>query len=422
MIMRVGVVGAGMSGLTVTRALVERDVDVQTFEARDRPGGIVWSQTVDGHVLELGPQRLRATPGLESLIDDLGLREQLRVGDDDQPLYIYRDGALYTAPLSLREAVTTDLLSLRGKLRVLAEPVTGGMRPGDTVEAFLTRKFGTEAATRCFGPLYSGLYGTDPQEMLVEYSLGRALENAGIDGSILLWAAKKLLQGRSPPPIYTFDDGLGTLSRRLYEAYDDHIALNESVETIHTQADGFELVTSDRRRYVDEVVLTTPAGATAELVADLDDALATTLRRFRYNPIAMVFLESAYDRPGIGTLLPSEADANISGLTWNASFLNRDGVFTAYIDPTTYPEVCSADDDTLGAVAASAFEQITGASATPIDVHRWNPGMPAYDRSWRAMEDLSTPDGIHLCANYVGRPGLPGRLRRGRALAERLAG
>jgi len=420
--MRVGVVGAGMSGLTVTRALAERDVDVQTFEARDRPGGIVWSQTVDDHVLELGPQRLRATPGLESLIDDLELREQLRVGDDNQPLYIYRDGELYTAPLSLREAVTTDLLSLRGKLRVLAEPVTGGMRPGDTVEAFLTRKFGAEAATRCFGPLYSGLYGTDPQEMLVEYSLGRALENAGIDGSILLWAAKKLLQGRSPPPIYTFDDGLGTLSRRLYQAYDDQIALNEPVETIRTHAEGFELVTSDRRRYVDEVVLTTPAGATADLVADLDAALATTLRRFRYNPIAMVFLESAYDRPGIGTLLPSDADANVSGLTWNASFLNRDGVFTAYLDPTTYPDVCSADDDTLGAVAASAFEQITGASATPIDVHRWNPGMPAYDRSWRAMEDLSTPDGIHLCANYVGRPGLPGRLRRGRALAERLAG
>ncbi len=420
--MRVGVVGAGMSGLTVTRALAERDVDVQTFEARDRPGGIVWSQTVDGHVLELGPQRLRATPGLESLIDDLGLREQLRVGDDDQPLYIYRDGGLYTAPLSLREAVTTDLLSLRGKLRVLAEPVTGGMRPGDTVEAFLTRKFGTEAATRCFGPLYSGLYGTDPQEMLVEYSLGRALENAGIDGSILLWAAKKLLQGRSPPPIYTFEEGLGTLSRRLYDAHSDRIALDEPVETIRTQADGFELVTSDRRRYVDEVVLTTPAGTTADLVADLDDTLATTLRRFRYNPIAMVFLESPYDRPGIGTLLPSDADANISGLTWNASFLDRNGVFTAYIDPTTYPEVCSADDDTLGAVAASAFERITGAPATPIDVHRWDPGMPAYDRSWRAMEDLSTPDGIHLCANYVGRPGLPGRLRRGRALAERLAG
>ncbi len=419
--MRVGVVGAGMSGLTVTRALAERDVDVQTFEARDRPGGIVWSQTVDGHVLELGPQRLRATPGIESLIDALGLRDQLRIGDDDQPLYIYRDGALHTAPLSLREAVSTDLLSLRGKLRVLAEPVTGEGPPGETVEAFLTRKFGAEAATRCFGPLYSGLYGTDPQEMLVEYSLGRALENAGIDGSILLWAAKKLLQGRSPPPVYTFDDGLGALSQGLYEAHADRIALGEPVETIRDTADGFGVVTPDRECHVDELVLTTPAGATADLVADMDETLASTLRRFRYNPIAMVFLESAFDRPGIGTLLSSDTDARISGLTWNASFLGRDGVFTAYLDPTTYPAVLSADDDTIGAVAASAFERITGAPASPIDVHRWDPGMPAYDRSWRAMEDLSTPDGLHLCANYVGRPGLPGRLRRGRALADRLA-
>ncbi len=33
--------------------------------------------------------------------------------------------------------------------------------------------------------------------------------------------------------------------------------------------------------------------------------------------------------------------------------------------------------------------------------------MPAYDRSWTAMDDLELPDGIHLCANYVGRAGFP---------------
>ncbi|MFW5974240.1 MAG: protoporphyrinogen oxidase, partial [Natrialbaceae archaeon] len=52
-----------------------------------------------------------------------------------------------------------------------------------------------------------------------------------------------------------------------------------------------------------------------------------------------------------------------------------------------------------------------GALARPIGVHRWEPGMPAYDGSWTAMDDLSTPEGIHLCTNFVGRAGIPGRIR-----------
>ena len=90
--MRVGVVGAGISGLTLVDALVDRGVDVVAVESRAEAGGIVRSQRMDGRVVELGPQRLRLTPSIESLVDDLGLREGLRIGDDDQPLYIYQGG------------------------------------------------------------------------------------------------------------------------------------------------------------------------------------------------------------------------------------------------------------------------------------------------------------------------------------------
>ncbi len=419
--MQVGVVGAGLSGLMLTHELTDQGVSVQTFEARGRPGGIIWSRQHNGQVLELGPQRLRATPQLTTLVDTLGLADQLRRGDDTQPLYLYWNDDLYTIPLSVREAITTDLLSLSGKLRILLEPVTGDGQPDESVNAFLTRKFGAEAAQRCFGPLYSGLYGTDPREMLMKYSLGRALDNAGINGSILLWAAAKLLRGRDTPPIYTFDDGLGVLPKRLYEAHADSIALAEPVNAIKRDGDAYQLITSDRTIRVDEVVLTTPAPVTAELLAEIDVDVATTLRQFRYNPIGMVFLESTFDQPGIGTLVPSDSDLPVSGLTWNASFLDRDQVFTAYLDPSHYPAVSQASADTLGAVAAQAFETITGTTATPIDVHRWLPGMPAYDRSWTALDELTPPSGIHLCANYVGRPGIPGRLRRATTIAQSIA-
>ncbi|AGB39405.1 protoporphyrinogen oxidase [Natronococcus occultus] len=420
--MKVGVVGAGISGLSLVHALAKRDVDVTAFEARETPGGVVQSRRVGEHVLELGPQRLRLTPGLESIVDDLGLGNRLEFGDDDQPIYVYHDGELKVAPLSVREAVTTDLLGPLGKLRILLEPLTDPQQPDETVDDFLVRKFGQQAARRYLGPLYSGLYGTDPRDMLVEYSLGRVLEKAGIDGSVLLWVARKLREGRESPPMCTFEDGLGELTDGLYEAHADAISLGTPVEAIREREDGYELRTADGSEYVDDVVLTTPAPTCADLLAPIDADLEATLRRFNYNPIGMVFLESSFDGTGIGTLIPPGSDAQISGLTWNASFLDRDGIFTCYVDQLGYPALTEATDEELGKVGAAEFERITGAPATPIHVHRWEPGMPAYDRSWRATDDLALPDGVHLCTNFVDRPGIPGRIRSANRLADELAG
>lgn len=421
--MTVGVVGAGVSGLAVVRELADRDVDVVAFEANEGPGGIMRSRQVDGHVLELGPQRLRLTDQMSGLIDELDLRSELRIGDDDLPMYVYIDGDLKVVPLSVREALTTDLLSIGGKLRILAEPLTDPPREGETVEEFLTRKFGRQAARRFFGPLYSGLYGTDPDEMLMEYSLGKALDGAGIgDGSILLWVLRKLLQGRDIPEICTFDDGLGTLSDALYEAHADSIHLDTPVTEIRQDGDGFELVTDDGVTAVDDVVITTQAPAAADLLSDADPDTAETLRRFNYNPIAMVYLESDLDSQGIGTLIPWYESPLISGTTWNASYLGRDRLFTCYVDPGSYPEMLEVSSQRLGEVAAEEFESLTGAPAEPIDVHIIDPGMPSYDRSWRATDDLDPIDGIHFCTAFTERPGIPGRLRHAAGVARRITG
>jgi len=275
---KVGVVGAGISGLTLVHELRKNGHDAVCLEALGEPGGVVRSREVGGRVLELGPQRLRLTPPVASLVDELGLRDELRFGDDDQPLYIYHDGELKVVPLSAREALTTDLLSWRGKARILAEPLTRGAKEGETVDGFLTRKFGAEAARRCFGPLYSGLYGTDPDEMLYEYSLGRALERAGVGRSLLVWVALRLLKGRETPPVCTFDEGLGRLPYELYDRHSDAVRLATPVRSVEREedgygdgdSDGYKIITDNGKKEVDEVVLTTPAETTAELLETVD--------------------------------------------------------------------------------------------------------------------------------------------------------
>ncbi|MFB6125129.1 MAG: protoporphyrinogen oxidase [Halanaeroarchaeum sp.] len=414
--MRVAVVGAGMSGLATTHYLAERDVSVRTFDAADEPGGVVRSRTIDGHVIEFGPQRLRLSAPVQGLVDEFDLRNELIEGHDDQPLFGYFNGKLRPMPLSVKRAFTTDLLSWRGKARILLEPFTGPAKPNETVEAYLTRKFGREAATRFMGPLYSGLYGTDPDDMYVEYSLARALEHAGIeDGSVLLYVLKRVVEGVDTPPIVSFEDGLQTLPNAIYERYEDVIDLDTPVVDIERDSDGFTVETESGAERFDQVVFATQAPTTAQLLRDVDPTAAETVAEFAYNAIGVVHLHSEYDRPGHGFHVLDEG-FDTRGNTWNASMLDREGVYTTYIGSGN-PALLSSDDAVIGRRAAEEFETITGAPADVLNVTVIRPGMPAYDRSWTALDDLSLPDRVHVCSGYTSRAGLVGRIADGKRTA-----
>jgi len=430
--MKVAIIGAGISGLATAHELRERGVDVAVFEATDEPGGVIRSREVDGHVLELGPQRLRGTPGVESYLDTFGLVDQQFEGADDQPLFVYRDGRLRVAPLSIREAITTDLISWRGKARILAEPLTGPADPGESVAEFFARSFGPEAARTLFSPLYTGLYGASADEMLVRHSVGMALDRHGIDRSILLAIARNLIDGVDLPPIVSLRDGLQQLPAAISDRYDASIHYETPVRAVRTvdddpaenesgdgsAGDGFVVETDDGQRVVDRVVVTTPGPTAGGLLDPMDPDLGSVLGDLTYNPLAVVHLESAYGREGHGCQILDGEGYETLGMTWNASMLDRDGVYTCYVGGSRSPELVERSDGFLGDLVAREFESLTGFSADPLDVCRWRPGMPAYDASWNALDRVSFPDGIHVCATFADRAGVIGRLRDAERTAE----
>ncbi|NEU55528.1 protoporphyrinogen oxidase [Halorussus sp. MSC15.2] len=418
--MSVGIVGGGITGLATHHYLRESGVESVVFEADDEPGGVVRSREVEGRILDFGPQRTRLTPSIRGLVESLELDDELREAADP-PLYVYHHGKLRRVPQTPREAVTTDLLSWPGKFRVLLEPLTGPARDGETVEEFLTRTFGSEVARYYFGPLYGGIYGSHPGEMPMEYSLAKALDGAGIEGSVLTSVARKVLAGREAPPIVSFDAGLQRLPEALAEAHDENVGLGTPVREIRREGSDFVLETSAGETTVDELVVTTPADVTADLLGDLAPDSADALRELNYNPQAVVHLHSETDLTGAGYQVQYDEAFRTLGATWNASMLDRDGVYTCYLGGSRDPEIVEWSDDELASVATEEFEEITGASARALSVHRLRRGMPAYDRSWEALDRISTPEGVHLCTNYTARAGIPGRIREAKATAEELA-
>lgn len=418
--MTVGIVGAGITGLALTHYLGERGIDSVAFEAASDPGGVIRSERVDGRVVEHGPQRTRLTPEIQALVDDCGLGPDLRTADTDLPLYVYVDGRLRRVPFSPREFLSTDLLSVRGKVRMLAEPLTEGARDDETAADYFVRKFGREAYHNLVEPLFGGIYGSDPAEMPGKYAL-QTVRKMERSGSLVRAVVNRRLEGTERQPPVSFADGMAQLPRALYDHNADRVELETPVERIAPEGAGYRLETDTGSHVVDHVVVTTRADVAAGLLADVDAGSARALRRLYYNPLAYVHLHSDADPAGYGYQVRHDEPLHTLGVTWNASLFDRDGVYTCFLGGMENPGMVDRSERELGRIASEEFEAVLGAPAEVLNVTTHPRGIPAYDGSWTAMEDVDLPAGVTLASNYAGRMGVPARIREAKRLAERFA-
>ncbi|PSQ35813.1 protoporphyrinogen oxidase [Halobacteriales archaeon SW_10_66_29] len=428
----VGVVGAGITGLALTHYLAEHGVDSVTFEASAEPGGVIQSRHVDGRVLEVGPQRMRKTPGIAAIAEDVGVADDI-IEAREEDLYVYANGDLGKAPLSIDAFLETDLLSWRGKARMLAEPLTREGMEAETAEGLFVRKFGREAYERFIGPLYGGIYGSDPARMPAAYALEGLLEREREAGSFLAAFRQRVGTGQESPPI-TFREGNQQLPEAIYAAHADRIELETPVTDVTPLGAGaggagaggpdhdgpYVLETSEGAHQVDHVVVTTPASVASDLLSGIADG-AEGLDGLLYNPLALVFLESAHERTGKGYQVGYGEDLHTLGVSWNGRMFGRNGVQTVFLGGMHEPELVEEPDDRLAAIAREEFERVMGAGASVIDVARLDVGFPAWDQSWWNLENLDTPAGVTLATNYTARMGIPSRVREARGIAERLA-
>jgi len=418
----IGIVGGGISGLALGAFLEERGVEHRVLEATDRPGGVIRTTTSAGRILEHGPQRTRVTPALRQLVSLAGLDDEVVGVPSELPLFIFRDGRLRRVPLEPAGFLRTDLLSIPGKVRILLEPFTRGPSPGETVEGFLTRKLGSEAYRTFLGPLFGGIFAQDPSDMYLRHALKPLLESVGVSRSLLVRAVARALSSASPPPVISFRDGLEALTRGLLGRSSSRIRLDTRVERLERDGEegvGWVLRTSRQELRCDGVVLTVPAAEAARLLRAAAPEAAGRLARLRYNRLAIAHLLSDCPLEGLGYQVAFGEELRTRGVTWNASALGRAGVNTAFLGGSRDPGVLDLSDGEIGRIAAEEFREVTGWKAEVLGVSRtW---IPAWDRSWTALEGLSLPPGIRLFANYESRVGIPGRVEGALALATELA-
>ena len=131
--MRTAIIGGGIAGLAAAYELEKAraagaDVEYTLFEARERLGGSLSSEIVDGAVLERGPDSfLTEKPAAAELCRELGLGGDLMPSNDaarktyivvKNRLVALPDGLMFLVPTKLIPTALTRLFSLTTKMRM----------------------------------------------------------------------------------------------------------------------------------------------------------------------------------------------------------------------------------------------------------------------------------------------------------------
>jgi oxygen-dependent protoporphyrinogen oxidase len=419
------VIGAGLSGLTRAYALSRRGEDVVLLESSDRPGGVVRTVRRDGFLLEMGPNTVRPTRELWSLVHELGLAGEALVADAKLPRFIDWGGRLHALPMGPGDLWKTKILSGSGKRRLLAEPfVARGAGGEESVRSFFTRRLGPEIAERFVEPFVSGIWAGDASRLSVASAFPSLARWEREKGSILRGAAtsgKGEPKPRGPKPprgLLSFRDGLETFARALAASLENRFLPGKPFESL--ARDGTWKVRAGGETFEgDRVVVATPARDAAGIVGSVAPAAAHALCAIPHPPLAVLHLSwpsHAFPRPlhGFGQLVVPQPGRRILGAVWSSSlFADRapagHTLLTVFIGGSRDPRAASDPDRDLVSDATrdlSAALEVRGEPRV-VSVTRYTAALPQYEFGHEGrMEALAAAErdlpGLTFLGNYRG--------------------
>lgn len=468
---RVVIIGGGIAGLAAAYSLREHsDVpfEIRILERKDRLGGNIRTERVNGFLIEGGPDCfLSEKPWAMELCKRVGLGDELLLTNEQNrktfvlsrgKLHVLPEGVILMVPTKILPLATSSLISIPGKIRMALElfvPKRKG-QGDESLGDFVRRRLGTEALEKIAEPLVAGVHAGDPETMSVRASFPKFVQLEEDYGSLIKGMLKKMEllksthKGAAPagPPkkkitmFMTLKSGLGTLIETLQEkvssSKDTSVSTGVSVSGVERKGDAYEIALEGGERLsADAVVIAAPAYAAASLVKGFDGALAEKLLTIPYVSTATVsiaFRKKDIKHPmnGFGFVVPKVEKRKIMAATWTSvKFSHRapeDSVLIrCFVGGSKDTSLLGASDEEMVKTVRQELKDIMGIEAEPVlsRVFRWMNSMPQYtigheERINWIDERVAKYPGFYLVGSAYHGIGISDSIRYGEIVAKKV--
>jgi protoporphyrinogen/coproporphyrinogen III oxidase len=473
---RIAVLGGGITGLSAAYCLVEArragaPIEPLVIEARDRLGGTIQTERVEGFLIEGGPDSfLSEKPEAGALCRALGLGDSL-LGSEDAARRTYilhrgrlvplPDGLMFLVPTRIWPMLNTPLLPLRGKLAIVAEVFTkpgarNGATSDESVASFVGRHFGDAMTENIADPLLTGIFGGDSAVLSIRSVLPRFYEMEREYGSLTRATLKAMRQRRArakgcpasnaseaaPPLFTTLRDGMGRMVEALKQCLDlSQLFLGQSVLAIEPYERG-----ARGRAYrircehgvvhdADAVIMALPAYQCSRLASAFDPSLAQALESIPYSSamtVSMGYAKSVLEqlRPGFGFLVPRKEERRLLACTFaHGKFNHRappgGALLRCFLGGSRDPEALDLNEQDAVELCRRELRSILNLDAEPsfYRIYRWPQSMPQYavghsERVDAILRRLQNHPGLFVAGNAYSGIGISDCVRTAKAAAE----
>ena len=434
----VAIIGGGITGLSAAYYLHKAGHRATVIE-KSELGGVVQTQTLQGCLIEQGPDSFLASkPWATSLIREAGLAASLIDSNDHlRKTFILRNGHLLPLPDGLTMMIPTKIMPLLGT-KLLSWPAKFHMametfrrpRPPQadrSVEDFIVDHFGREALDYLTEPLLAGVFGGEPRLLSANSVLSRFVQMETTYGSLSrgVLAAPRTSGGSL---FRSLKGGLGQLIEALAPSAD---VVSGEASAIEPRGSGYRIRVNGNWLDAQHVVIAAPAYVAGTLLRSFDPQLADLLTEIPYNSsmtLALGYPKVTFGAPlkGFGFLVPKLERKRVKACT----FVNNKFNFRAADDKVVLRCFISGDgagesDESLVNTARTELKEIMGITAQPVFSHvtRWKNSMPQYTvgHAKRLVQIKSRVErlrGIRLAGNGYDGIGLPDCIHSAQTAAE----
>jgi oxygen-dependent protoporphyrinogen oxidase len=445
--MTVGIIGAGISGLTLAYELQRQGINYILWEAASQPGGYIQSRrewigapgdaNSRSYLRELGPNSLLGDANLLLWLDELGLTPELTFSKPVSKVrYIFRDGHYRQLPTGPPSLLFGNFFSWKTKWAIFRERNKKIISPpGETLAQFFRRRFSDEIVDYALGPFVAGIYAGDPEQLLVSETFPVLLQYEKEYGSVVRGLIKnQSATGRRQS--FSFREGMQMLPDALASKL-TNLSLNDPVQHINQTPDGWKIETKTGIKTVDKLVLAVGTTQAAQLVDEQYPDLAKVLQNVLYPPMTVV--HSVYKRAdvghpldGFGGLNPKKEGCLAAGHIWSSSIFDGrcpddEVLLTTFVGGMQSERNARLPDDVLAKqVHQELAEGFAIRASEPVfrAIQRWERAIPQYDGhiiALKAPVKAAEADGLFVCANWYGGVSLSDCIQKARTLAVRLA-
>ncbi len=445
---RVLIVGAGISGLSTAWWLAERGVEVEIWEAGEGPGGKIQTTREQGYTTERSASLIvNHRPQVDEMIRKAGLQPAIRRRPASLHRYLLHDNQLLRVPTQPHKLLTTPLWSWRGKWRLATEWLIPRQAQGNESAAdFVRRRLGQEILDTAFAPFINGTLASDPEQTEAASVLPRLTELEQRYGSLTLGMfAHRLWKTKSRRAItadtFSFSGGMSRLITQLASTPGVRLRCRTRVNRITRHKEGWRIEAEQSGEHcsliAEQLIISTPAGAGARLLEEIDPKLAHELRQICYAPISVAHLgfaeaQIAHPLDGSGFLVPPKTGLSLTGNLWMSSLFpqrapNGKVLLSSYLGSAQRPEIMTWSDAQIADHIVTSLRPLIGLKGTPeyVRVDRHAEGLPLYYGSYRALQAriaqrAAGHPGLHLNGNYQQGVSIRERIYQGLETANRV--